>query len=444
MRLSELLRTSSFRLSLLYAWLTLACFGLLFGGVLLTAGGFMTGQIDQTVSNEIGEILTTARTEQGGDVRATVARMTRESPGIDYLLEDPDGAWLAGNLPPMAPRAGIYDVYARHRQAVHGHGVILEDGEFLFVGVSRFALDALERGLARAFLIGGGLALLLALAGGVWMSARLLRRVEHFNRVGRAFIGGAFGQRIPLRGTRDEFDRLGASLNEMFAQTQALMSGLQQVSSDIAHDLRTPLGRLRQSLERALTQGGGEEAYRAALASAIGETDEILGTFNALLRIAQIEAGTRRVGFSEVDLTELLRSLLETYQVEADSRGQKLDGWAEDGLRVEGDRQLLMQLFVNLLDNALTHCPRGACIRMQAMREGTRVRVEISDDGPGIPEPLLKKVFQRFFRVDPSRHETGNGLGLTLAAAVTALHQGEIGLRNLHPGLEVTVSLPER
>lgn len=444
-RIARLLRTSAFRLSLLYAGLTLTCVVLMFAGVFFAADRFMAGQIDQTVSNEISEILTTTRTDDGGNLAATVARMARESPGIEYLLENRNGGRVAGNLPALPPRTGIYEPRWHLRRGsqltLRGRGLVVADGRYLFVGLNRFALDALLGALARAFVLGGGVALLLALVCGLWMSARLMRRVEDFNRTGRAFIEGAFEQRIALSGNADEFDQLGTSLNEIFDQIQTLMSELRQVTNDIAHDLRTPLGRLRQSLERALA-GGGETALRAALQTAIGEADAILETFAALLRIAQIEAGTRRAGFTHADLSALLGGLLETYQIAADARGQMLGGHIDTGLSVRGDPQLLTQLTVNLLDNALTHCPAPARIRLDAARVADGIAIIVTDNGPGIPEPLLAKVFQRFFRVDPSRHDGGNGLGLTLAAAVAHLHQGSIALRNMNPGLEVTVTLP--
>ena len=214
------------------------------------------------------------------------------------------------------------------------------------------------------------------------------------------------------------------------------------MSTDIAHDLRTPLSRLRQRLELACHREPTVHGLRAVIDASIRDTDAILDTFSALLRIAQIEAGTRKAGFAAVALSELLDGLVETYQPLAEEQGQELRSRVSPGLAVHGDRELLTQLFVNLIDNAIGHTPRGARIDIAAAAEGGGVRVVVSDTGPGIPAEFRRKVLQRFFRLDASRSTPGSGLGLSLAAVVANLHGAALELEDNAPGLRCVVSFP--
>jgi signal transduction histidine kinase len=284
----------------------------------------------------------------------------------------------------------------------------------------------------------------LALAGGLAMSFGVLRRVEAISRASRAIMTGDLGQRIVLRGTYDEFDHLSASLNAMLDRIQELMLGLQQVSSDIAHDLRTPLTRLRQRLElgrrRETTVGGLRDTFEGA----IGDVDMILETFSALLRIAQIEAGTRRAGFKPVALSELLNGLIEAYQPVAEENGQIMLGRIEAGLCVYGDRELLTQLFANLLENVIRHSSTGVRISVEAIPAPKATLVIVADTGPGIPAAFREKVLRRFYRLEASRTTPGNGLGLSLVYAVTILHEGTLDLEDNEPGLRCVLRFPNK
>jgi signal transduction histidine kinase len=280
--------------------------------------------------------------------------------------------------------------------------------------------------------------MLLAFAGGAAMSLSLLRRIEAVSQTSRDIVGGALQRRIPERGTGDEFDHLAASLNAMFDRIQTLMEGLRQVSNDIAHDLRTPLTRLRQRLE--LAQRGGGDA-RAVIERAILDVDSILETFGALLRIAQIESGARSAGFSRLDLADVLDTVIEIHQSAIDESGRIFEARIGPALNVDGDRELLTQLFANLLDNALRHSPTNARVALTATRRGERIVVSIADRGPGIPAEFRGKVLQRFFRLEGSRSTPGSGLGLSLAHAIASLHESELVLTDHDPGLCVTVSL---
>lgn len=442
----RLFRTSAFRLTLLYAALFGASVLVLFGVILWSGTGYISRQIDDTVSNEIAEVQADADGGGLAALRGVVAHLARHAaPGMHYLLQDAAGRVLAGNMPALTPVPGIRswspeesDPLARLR-GIRGRGVRAADGGYLFVGVENIELNEMRETVTRAFLWGLAATVVLALGGGAAMSLGLLRRVEAISLASRGIVAGDLGRRIALRGVDDEFDHLAGSLNAMFDRIQALMEGLTQVSSDIAHDLRTPLGRLRQRLELARHRGGSVAELHVALDRSIRDVDGILDTFGALLRIAQIEAHTRTSEFAELDLGAMLEAILELYQTVAEERGQSLAADIQPGLRVRGDRELLPQLFSNLVENAIRHCPQGAAIRVSAARRGGAIEAEIRDDGPGIPPELRERVFQRFFRLERSRTTPGTGLGLSLAGAIAGLHGARIALEDARPGLRVRV-----
>jgi signal transduction histidine kinase len=220
------------------------------------------------------------------------------------------------------------------------------------------------------------------------------------------------------------------------------MSDLHQVTTDIAHDMRTPLTRLRHRLENAQRSGADAGELGEAVAATVREIDVILGIFGALLRIAQVESGARKAGFGRVDLTELLDTAAELYRPGADEKGQTFNLNVAADLRVKGDRELLMQLFANLIENAIRHSPAGASIELNAAYRQGSACVVVADSGSGIPAPLRAKVLQRFFRLENSRTTPGNGLGLSLANAIVKLHEARMALSDNEPGLRVTVTLP--
>jgi signal transduction histidine kinase len=441
-RLPKPLRTSSFRLTILYA----AMFGLsglvLFAIVAWSVGNFMAQQLDATVANELAEVKADAGGQNTDALKRVIEALTINSPGICYLLQAPDGRVLAGNMTAIEPTPGPRSLDPAHlspdRHAVggvRGQGIRLPDGAYLFVGISDHQLGELREVISRTFLLGSSMTILLAVAGGLVMSLGVLRRVEAVSRASRAIMAGDLGRRMTLRGTDDEFDHLNTSLNAMLDRIQALMLGLQEVSSDIAHDLRTPLTRLRQRLELARRREDTVEGLNAALDAAIGNVDAILDTFGALLRIAQVEAGTRRSGFQPVALSILLDGLVEAYQPVAEENAQVLQSDIAPDLWVDGDRELLTQLFANLIDNAIGHSPAGARLSVEAAASPGGIGVVVSDTGPGIPAAFRDKVLQRFYRLETSRTTAGSGLGLSLVSAVVGLHEATLALRDNEPGL---------
>jgi signal transduction histidine kinase len=317
----------------------------------------------------------------------------------------------------------------------------LADGDYLFVALNVYELHEMQEVIERGFFWGGAATLLMAMAGGGAVSVRVLGRVEALSRASREIVAGNLQRRLPLTGSADEFDHLATSLNTMLDRIQALMDGMRQVSTDIAHDLRTPLSRLRHRIELALRKAADPDSLRAALESTIVDVDAVLDTFSALLRIAQIETHARQAGFSRIDLTDILATVVEVYLPFAEERSQHLTAAIAPGMSIEGDRELLLQLFANLMENAIRHAPQGAHIGLVASPQGESVEVSITDDGPGIPAEMRERVFQRFVRLEASRTTPGNGLGLSLAAAVAALHGAKITLGDNAPGLAATVCL---
>ena len=432
---------------MLYGGLTSLGYLLLFGIVFWATTHAMERQIDASVAGELTEIQLAAPTGNIASLRDGVAALNGRSPDYFYLLQDADGQPLAGNLPATEPVPGIrqWPGSTRHRETpfsgIRGQGIVVGDGGYLFVGLSTVQLHEMEELVVNGFLWGLALAMLLSLAGGAAMSLSFLRRIEAVSQTSRDIIGGDLKRRIPERGSGDEFDHLAASLNAMLDRIQTLMEELRQVANDIAHDLRTPLTRLRQRLELALRRDSPGQGVGVVIEQTMTDIDSILETFGALLRIAQIESGARKAGFVPLDLGELLHNVIEIYQSAIEERRQTLEVRMDPALRIIGDRELLTQLFANLLDNAVRHSPDHAKIELSATRNQDRIEVIIADNGPGIPLELREKVVQRFYRIEGSRSTPGNGLGLSLAKAIAHLHDSDLVLGDHAPGLSVRVTL---
>ena len=297
-------------------------------------------------------------------------------------------------------------------------------------------------------LVGGALTrsmvatILLGTIGGAIVAALSLRRVEHINVTLRRIMTGDLSERIETKSSSGDFLRLSESVNQMLDRIEALMTGVRQVSDNIAHDLRTPLTRLRNKLSD-LHDNCEDDANREQLEQLIDEADGLLGTFSALLRIAQVETGHRRSGFAEVDLCTLVSDVIELYEPLAAEKEQTFHtGLAKVG-SFHGDRNLLFQAVANLVDNAIKYTPEGGRVQVNLAVEGGVVRIEVADSGIGIPEDDRERVFQRFFRVEHSRsRHPGNGLGLSLVQAVVRLHDGYIELKDNNPGLRMVLRFP--
>lgn len=432
----------------MYAAFTGLSFLILFGVIFWSTARFMRHQIDDSVSNEIDEIVSESRERPPQEISTLVQDLSRHSSGFYYLLQDAGGAVRAGNLPHLDPKEGIRE-WGMHPpgagssfSAMRGRGVEL-GGNYLFVGWSTHQLHEMEDMVVRSFFWGLAASLALALAGGVVTSGRLMRKVEAIGETSRDIIEGDLGRRVPATSAGDEFDNLAASINAMLDRIEALMNDLRQVTTDIAHDMRTPLTRLRQRLELAQRSNADAAALHETLGATVREIDAILGIFGALLRIAEIDSGARKSAFKNLDLSELLHTVVELYRPAAEDKRQTLHDDIARNLPIRGDHEMLMQLFANLLENAVRHTPPGTTIELNATSADGWAEVSVCDNGPGIPAEARGKVLQRFYRLENSRTTPGNGLGLSLAASIVKLHEALLTLSDGNPGLCVKVSLRE-
>jgi signal transduction histidine kinase len=289
------------------------------------------------------------------------------------------------------------------------------------------------------------LVVVLGLTGGFFVTRRVLRRVDAMTETTRTIVEGDLGGRLHVGGSGDELDRLAENLNAMLDRIEALMRGLQEVSDNIAHDLKTPLTRLRNRAEEALRLSKGETDYRAALERTIDESDALMRTFNALLMIARAESGHAREDMAEFDAAEVARGIGELYEPLAEEKGLRLTTEAAGPILVRGNRELISQALSNLVDNAIKYAVPDhgtAEIGIAAQSQAERVLLQVADNGPGIAEADRPQVIKRFVRLERSRSQPGSGLGLSLAAAVAQLHGGELLLEDNRPGLKAIIALP--
>ncbi len=440
--ISRLARTTSFRLMLSYVALFVVSVGILFIAVSWAVSNATRQQVDTDVADEIRELTRAAGSLKLAAVRRTIAEYAaRPDDRMHYLLQNAAGKVVFGDLPPMAPRFGRQTLRLNGmRWPIRGGGMKLPNG-YLFVGEDEFEAPHLRVALRDSFLLTVSLALTLALSGGFLISLGILGRIEAVSRTGRAIMAGDLRQRLPLRGTDDELDQLSHVVNQMLDRIEALMADVKRVSTGIAHDLRTPLTRMRQRLELAENANTATD-LRAALGQSIGDIESILTTFTALLRIGQIEAGSRRAGFTEVNLGALVAGLAETFQPVAEEQGQTLF-WDKglSGPNVLGDPDLLTQLLVNLIENAIRHCPSGTRIAVGVSRSGSMLDLVVADDGPGLPEEIAAQWRDRE-RTPATRVAIGHGFGLSMVMAIAHLHNARVDFRDSGPGLRVVVSFP--
>lgn len=286
--------------------------------------------------------------------------------------------------------------------------------------------------------------LLLVLAGvaALLVTRRTVGRIEQINATSRAIMLSGLDQRIPLRGSHDEWDRVAENLNQMLDRIETLMGEVKQVSDNVAHDLRTPLTRMRGRLEKAYHTPRNGEADAALIGDTIADLDAVLGMFTSITRISEIETRARKGGFRALNLTEIAGEVVELYDAAAEQNGTHLGLAGDRDVPVTGDRDLLFDAIANLVDNAIKHGrAKGRVLVTCKAGEGGAV-ISVADDGPGIPADQRDRVFKRFYRLEQSRYTPGNGLGLSLVAAVARLHGAEIGLRDNTPGLEFKLSFP--
>jgi signal transduction histidine kinase len=452
----KLLQTSTFRLAALY----LAVFALSVGAILAyvywNTALLIERQIETAVRSEIAVLGEQAVKSGMEGLIEGVRRRSDQNPGSVYLLTNFLGRRLAGNLDAL-PQAAVkgqgwiefsytvetFEGLDHHR--ARAYHLRLPNGSVLLVGrdiEERRRFAALIR---RTLYFALGFTILLGLIGGLLMSRNFLHRIDSITAASRSIMAGDLSKRVPVSGSGDELDQLSVNLNQMLDQIERLMAGMKEISSNVAHDLRTPLTRLRSRIEAAL-RTGEPFAQKAALEKTIEEADALLVTFNALLSIARTEAGQVLEELKPVDLKEVVTDIAELFAPLAEESGGSLRLDAEDGVMVKADRQLLAQAISNLIDNALKYgvaaakgSPEIALSLKSTLNEAVIV---VADRGPGIAEQDRARVTERFVRLDRARTLPGSGLGLSLAQAIARLHNGKLILKDNNPGLLVELVLP--
>jgi signal transduction histidine kinase len=442
---ARLFRTESFRLAALLALLFISASIGLAATMFVATKNALDAEFIGSVRSNIAAVEEAYRNEGLAEAIEIVRQLTATAGGNDYyLLQDQQGTKLAGNLPAMAPvfvrtmlppPAGVAQLPEPGEHGILGEGKLLPDGSYLFVGADGYELTELREHILLVFALVTGGTIVLALGAGAFLSAGVLRRTDAIVAVCRAIAADRWDQRVPVRAAGGESDLLAITINGMLDRLAALMENLRQVSTDIAHDLRTPLTHMRQRLERAQAEAATTGDYALAVERALLDSEEILSIFSALLSLSQIEAGARSARLSPVDLSGLLTHLAETYRPVADDHGHAFTASIERGVTVTGDRALLMQMFANLIENAIRHSSRGAHIALTLGASSA----QIVDSGPGVREADRERIFDRFWRGEASRGTPGNGLGMSLVAAIAKLHGIAIELGDNRPGLAVTL-----
>jgi signal transduction histidine kinase len=434
-------RSTSLRLAGLYT--TVFALAVIVVGVItfFSTREALSAQFDARIRAESAALVQEYRSEGLQGVIDAVHERDKTPGSLDFGLQGPHGEPLAGQLAALPAEPGWSTRRLAHSpKRLRLFAASLPDGYKLLVGDDEERIEALDIAVLRGFGLAFAAVVILGVAGGYALSGDVHRRLAAISGTAEAIIDGDLGRRVPVRGSDDDLDRLALTFNRMLDRIAGLMDTLNQVSSDIAHDLRTPLSRLRHKLEVGLA---APEDREAALESALVDLDSILDTFAALLRIAQVEGGARRAAFRPCDLAVLAQTVTEAFAPSAEDQHQSLTLTVDGPAKVDGDAELLTQMLVNLVENALRHAGPGAVIRVRAGSSGGATILSVTDDGPGVPDAERERVFDRFYRLESSRSTPGSGLGLALVSAVARLHGATVSLLPAQPGLEARVTFPE-
>ncbi len=405
-------------------------------------------QIDTTIEQTSSSLLEEYRDDGIRGLSEAINQLHGPGPiSLGTALFGPDGQRMAGNLKTKMLAPGwqriVFTDPLEGPDLARAKVTSLSGGYRVVVAADLESLEAIDRTIFGMFGVALAALLLLGLAGALSLAAYLRRRLAGIESTAAAIAGGDLGRRATVGATGDEFDRVAASLNAMLDRIAGLIANLQQVTGDLAHDLRTPLSRLRNQLERL--SGSGHDAEREALVEgAVMQADDVLALFDAILRISEVEEGSLKRVFSLINLSDLVAELGETLAPLAEDAGRSLQVTIGPDLRVQGDRELLAQAIINLVENALRHTPEGAAIQLQAKANDVGAIVSVQDNGQGIPTAEGERVQERFVRLEAARATPGHGLGLSLVRAIAEAHGASLTLGNARPGLLAEIHFPQR
>jgi signal transduction histidine kinase len=449
-RLSDLPRTTSFRLSVLFLTLFGVASLALFGFLYWQTAAYLTNSIDDELHEDLSSYLATPDEL----MQRLLTHRTRDPDGRrPFGLFDSSGRLLAGNLTELPnhlqPLDRLFEfrlpVQGGHHQLFRGLAHRLPDGRILIISENVHEIHEFKELLRNAMAWGGVLMLAAGLAGAIITGLGAVRRINGITGAIERIVNGDLAKRLPTHGGDGDLDRLAHVVNGMLNDIERLMREVKGVTDDIAHDLRTPLTRLLGGLERVRRRGGTAEDYAVAIDEAIAETKDVLRTFSALLRIAEVEDGARRAGFARIELRTIAGDVVEFHAPVAEERGISLTLEADPAVATElsGDPSLMFEAVSNLVDNAIKFAPVGGHVSVRAFRSRGRLGIMVSDDGPGIPEGERDAVLRRFHRLEKSRHTPGSGLGLSLVAAIAKLHGLTVTIESANPGSCITLAREE-
>jgi signal transduction histidine kinase len=448
MRVPDFLRTSTFRLAASFAVVFSLSVTVLFAFIYWQTALHETARIDRFLANEAASIAGQSESEI---YRAVSLRNLGDLHRITYAaLFDADGWLLVGNLsrlPPELPIDGRAHALTQVPPTADALGLgsarvlgrRLPDGNVLVIGRNVDALRTLGDIVLRALELGVIPALVLAIAAGAFVSWRAQQRVKSVHRSAERILFGDLGERLPVRGTDDDFDRLARGVNRILDEIGRLIDSVKGAGNDIARDLRAPLARLRERLERAKESQPSHDELRLIVDDAVAELDRNLAAITTLLRIAEIEAGRHRAGTDRFDLAALVEEVGQIYQPLAEDAGVGLVFSGGAGPLVTADRGLMLEAIANLVQNAIKFTPAGGQVRLAAVATPEGPAVRVADTGPGIPAAARARIFERFYRLDPSPHDEGSGLGLSLVAAIAKFHGYTVTIDDGAPGAVFTL-----
>jgi signal transduction histidine kinase len=446
--LNKVFHTATFRLASLYVVFFAISVAALGAIAYVIISFTLERRLHAQIEAQTASLLTSYRSGGLAQLEDEVNRRERTQPlgPLKYLVVGSQGKRLAGTLSKIPEHAGWSVVDIDESNGDAGQLAVftssLDGGGRLAVAADREDVGEVKTAILDGLISAFGAVVVLGIVGGIALSHAFLKRVETIRRTAEAIIAGDLSRRVPIYGTDDDLDRLSQTLNHMLDRIAELMGSLQQVSADIAHDLKTPLARLRRRLELARFDTHPNSANGSLIDTAIQNVDGILATFDALLRIAQIEAGTRRSGFREFDLSEVFTIVVEAFVPSAEEAGKTLISQITPNISFLGDRELITQMLANLVENAIRHTPEGARIDVSLYKEPGKIAASVSDNGPGVPSVERERIFRRLYRLDQNRSTPGSGLGLSLVKAIADLHGISLEVLDAHPGLRIDINFP--
>ncbi|MEC4749414.1 HAMP domain-containing sensor histidine kinase [Methylomicrobium sp. Wu6] len=451
MKQPSLVSTTSFKLSTLYLGLFLCSFLAIGITVYFLTHHTLEQQLKSNIDSEVNRLKAEYETGGSPELITEINELLDSNSQYSkkYGLVNQQGELVAGNFSDFKLAEGWQTLVAaeskNNNEEEHpelmAHVIVLPNRLWLGVGHDSEYIEETGEAIIQSFLWGVVLVIALGVASGFYISRTFLKKIAGITQSAQAIIAGDLSHRLAVSKNQDELDKLALLLNRMLDKIAALIENVQQVSNDIAHDLRTPVSRLKFRLEEALKANLSKTQYHERIASALAEVDTILDTFAALLRISQIESQSRRSGFKVVNLSDVVVSVADALIPVAEEQGKIIATDIEQRLEIYGDKDLLTQLVFNLLENAILHTPEHTRIAASLKSSGLNLELIIADNGPGISEAHRQRVFQRFYRLEQSRTTAGNGLGLSIVAAIVDLHQGSIAMADNRPGLKVLVDL---